>query len=120
MEGARRVPVEQYRQNLETLVAQARARQVDVAVLTPCNRPLLTEGAPQTGWPWDAYFDALEELSQQHGLVLVRGCRVARSAALHPEHAFLDEMHPTAVLNQAYGDAVADALIAAGWPASPP
>ncbi len=120
MEGARRVPVEQYRQNLATLVAQARARSVDVAVLTPCNRPLLTEGAPQTGWPWDAYFDALEELSQQHGLVLVRGCQVARSAGLHPEQAFLDEMHPTTALNQAYGDAVADALIAAGWPGSPP
>lgn len=118
-DGSRRVSPTAYVENLETMVQQAQERRAEVAVLVPCNRPLLSDDAPQTGWPWDAYVEALEQTARAYKLAIVHGCDVARAAKIDPSDAFLDEMHPTGILNEAYANALADVLVARGWPTHP-
>ncbi len=101
------------------MLLQAQSRQASAVVLVPCNRPLLSQETPETGWPWDAYVTAMEKLAADHNLPIVYGCEVAKAAHIDIQKGFLDEMHPTGALNRAYADAIAAALIERNWPTEP-
>lgn len=120
-EGARRVSLSDYAQNLEHLIRGARERDIRVLMLLPCNRELASGSTvPPKGWPWTVYFERARSTSQRLGVAQVEGCAVAQAKGLTGDQAFLDEMHPTAALNQAYAQAIADKLTALGWPNSDP
>jgi len=117
--GNRRVSPTAYEENLQSMLLQAQSRQASAVVLVPCNRPLLSQETPETGWPWDAYVTAMEKLAADHNLPIVYGCEVAKAAHIDIQKGFLDEMHPTGALNRAYADAIAAALIERNWPTEP-
>ena len=117
LDGERRVAVEDYVRNLEVLIQGARQRGILPLMLLPCNRELAASiPTPPKGWPWTPYFEAALGVLEAHQVPSVSGCEVAKSKGLQGNAAFLDEMHPTAALNQAYAQALAAKLVAIGWP----
>ena len=118
--GARRVPLHQYILQLDGLLQDAGNRGVGLVVLTPCNRDLAARTAPPPkGWPWDPYFGAAAQWTDHRRILRVDGCAVARAEGLAGDRAFLDDMHPTGLLNRAYAEALATVLVEAGWPGRP-
>ena len=114
--GWRRVPPSQYARTLDQIFLAAAKRRVGVLVLTPCNSPLASGERLQSGFPWDVYFETLRSVAKRRRIPIVEGCEALSSAGLAEEDAFLDLMHPTADLNEAYAKALSQALISAGWP----
>ena len=117
--GNRRVSPSAYAENLQTMVQQAHTRNAEAMVLVPCNRPILSQETPETGWPWDVYVAEMEKLAKTQNLPIVYGCEVAKNAGIDTVSGFLDEMHPTGALNRAYGNAIATALLERNWPKEP-
>ena len=118
-EGKRRVPLEQYAANLDRIAHDARARGAGVAFIAPANDGLVSGRFRGTAG-WDPYFDAQRQIAAHHGAPLVDGLAVLQAdLAREPGALFLDEMHPNARGHRALGAAVAQALVAAGWPANP-
>jgi len=118
--GTRRVPLGDYVAHLDALLQDATQRDVSVIVLTPCNRDLAAgTAAPPRGWPWDPYFAAVTAWTEHRGVPRVDGCGVAEASRLSGDTAFLDDMHPTGTLNQAYAVALAATIATAGWPDQP-
>ena len=118
--GARRVPITDYAKNLDTLFSQAAERKIGALFLLPCNRELAAEiPTPPKGWPWDVYFETAQSVATAREVPIVNGCEIAKAKNLQGDAAFLDEMHPTAALNTAYAEAIADTLITLGWPSNP-
>ncbi|MCK6519850.1 SGNH/GDSL hydrolase family protein [Myxococcota bacterium] len=107
-----RVSPEDYAENLERLAAESRARDVGLAVLTPCHRQRLV-GTPA---PWDRYAEAMRAFATQHSLPRVDACEVMRESGLGADALFLDSLHPTAEANRRYAEALSSALVQAGWP----
>lgn len=107
-----RVSPEDYAENLERLAAEARSRDVGLAVLTPCHRQRL-RGTPA---PWDRYAQAMRAFATTHSLPYVDACEVMRESGLTPDELFLDALHPTAEANRRYAEALSSALVQAGWP----
>ena len=116
-EGERRIELTDYESNLGQLFKGASQRGITALLLLPCNREL-ADGAPTPpkGWPWTPYFEAARRQANAHSVPLIEGCAVAMEKGLRGEAAFLDEMHPTAPLNEAYAVAIADRLLEMGWP----
>jgi hypothetical protein len=115
--GPRRVPLTMYASNLSTIFTMAAARGVGAVLFTPCNRELAaSEPIPPRGWPWEPYFETANMVAQAHGVLVVSGCDAAINAGVSGERGFLDEMHPTGLLNGIYADAISMALISLGWP----
>lgn len=115
--GRRRVPVDDYARNLDRMLVQAADRGVGVLMLEPCNRERLkAEG----GAAWDLYFRTMEQVASAREVPLVDACEALRRAELGPEQAFLDEMHPTGLSNEAYAELAVETLQASGWPELPP
>lgn len=117
-ERRRRVLIDEYAENLETMMLQAADRGVSVVFLSPCNRALLYEFADRPT-VWDSYFDAMELLAARRGVPVVSGCEVLRGMQVQEDDAFLDAMHPTSATNTLYANALAAELLAAGWPDQP-
>jgi len=110
--GRRRVPLADYAANLDAILLAAAARDVGVIALQPANRERL---AKPRGWGWDSYFDAMDQVATRRGVPVVDA--VETLAGLSVDAAFLDRMHPTGEANGRYAEALAEALMAAGWPA---
>jgi hypothetical protein len=115
--GPRRVSINDYALNLSTIFREAEMRGVGVALFTPCNRELAArEPSPPRGWPWEPYFQAANGVAQAHGVLVISGCEAAIAAGVEGDRGFLDEMHPTGLLNGVYAEAISRELISAGWP----
>ncbi len=107
------MPVVEYAENQQRLSDWAVAHDADLVTLAPCSRLRLAGGEH----PWDPWFEAMEAAG---ALAHVDACSVLREQGLSEDEAFLDELHPTAVTNEAYAEALAVALVEAGWPARQP
>lgn len=105
-----RVPLDQYVDNQRRLADWAADHGAEVVTLAPCHRMRFMGGQH----PWEPWFEALE--ANPGALAHVDACSVLRSQALAGDQAFLDDLHPTAASNEAYGQALAAALVEAGWP----
>lgn len=108
---AARVPVAVYRQALEDLVEEAGERGVDVAFLELATTDMLEGEADARDWR-----EAQRAVAREHGLPHVQGAQALQAAGLTGEQAFLDPVHVNGRGNQAYADALAEALVGAGWP----
>ena len=116
--GRRRVELNDYAQNLDTMLLQAAERGVSAVMLSPCNRDLAVFGETKAS-VWDPYFRAMDEVAARRGVPYVAGCDVVQGNGLYGDDAFLDEMHPTALVNRLYGVAIAAAVTERGWPFQP-
>jgi lysophospholipase L1-like esterase len=109
-----RVPVADYRQNLDSLAAIARDRDAAIAfVVLPHPEDLeeRTRGVSS----FHAYRDAMRGAAQDHDAPLVEGGELfARAAAddsgLDRDALFLDNIHPSILGHRLLGDALAPAL----------
>ena len=112
-DGHRRVPVNEYAQNLDRMLAEAASRGAGAILLQPANRERLEQ---PWGWGWDVYFQAMTAVAEHRGVPVVDLVESLREAGLNREEAFLDRMHPSGRANGLYAERVAAALTAAGWP----
>lgn len=114
--GSRRVPLARYVENLDRIVRDARDRGIGAAFIAPANDGMVSRRFRGTAG-WDPYFDAQAKVAAWHGLPVIRILETFQGVAdAGGGDLFLDEMHPTALGHRLLGDAVADGLIAAGWP----
>jgi len=111
-EGRRRVPLADYAANLDAMLAAAADRDVGAVVLAPANRHRLEPDGSLV--MWDAYFEAMRLVAERRNVLVVDAVETLDGLTL--DEAFLDEMHPTGRANARYGEALAAALVSAGWP----
>lgn len=117
VQGHRRVPLTDYARNLDRIVSEAAERGVGAVFLAPCNRYKLEGEVPDA--QWDDYFDAMQRVAAHRSVPVVEALPALQAAGIAVDEAFLDQMHPTGAANGLYADALADALVEAGWPAQP-
>lgn len=109
-----RLSLEEYAENLQRLGREARERGALPVYLTPCHVADL-RGLPV---PWKAYVQAQRQAAEAVGGLWVQTCPLY-AASGEPERAlYLDELHPSGVGNRLVGEALAAALVGAGWPQS--
>lgn len=112
--GTPRVPATDYLHNLEAMMDGARARGVGVLVLALANPEEIRR--PSGAADWDAH------RALQAAVARARGVPRVDVAPLFddedPARWFIDSVHPGAEGHRRIGEAVADALLAAGWPAA--
>jgi len=107
--GYRRVSVNDYAVNLQSLVNKARSIGSDVAFLAFANAVDLgaeTEGA--IAWP--LYREVMEAVAQKNGAPMVEVKPIYEASGLDRNELFLDEMHPTAAGHGLIAEALHNAL----------
>ena len=62
------------------------------------------------------YYDAQAEIADAYGLVRIDALPVLQAAQVPREALFVDDIHPSGVANKIFAEAIADALMEAGWP----
>ena len=123
IKGFRRVPPTRYAKALDTIALEAARRNISVLFLSPCNMTLTEwdrpeEEQPEDGFPWDVYFEIMKDVAQRRSIPFISGCTVAEQNQLQGQEAFLDQMHPTSTLNQAYAKSIVQLLQKNNWPQS--
>lgn len=106
-----RVPVSTYTQALETLADRAASRGVGVIFLELATADAM-HGEPD-GQDWRL---AMRAVATQRGIPHVLGVAALRTAGLDVDTALLDPVHANPAGQRAYAQALADALVSAGWP----
>ncbi len=116
--SVRRVPLPDYAANLDAMVHEARERGVGVAFLSLANKDLVLRTYDEGSW--DAYFKAQAAVAEHHGVPRVDAGEALRDAQGREDLAlgdlFVDELHPSGAGHRVIAEALADGLIAAGWP----
>jgi len=111
---SQRVPIADYRRNLEALVGMARDHNAEVAFLVlphPLDRTHHGRGQQS----FEAYRTALREAAAAHGAPLVRGDQVfeqavAQDPSLGGGDLFVDRIHPSVLGHRLLGEALGEAL----------
>ena len=75
--GFRRVTPTRYALSIDTLLLEAAKRETSVLILTPCNMAMASEKKIDGGYPWDIYFQILEEVAERRATPIVHGMMVA-------------------------------------------
>lgn len=111
-QGVRRVPLEDYVANLDTLLDQARSREVGAVILT-----LPHSGLSEGRYPpeWEPYLEAQRRVAAGHGVALVSGTELIGRRT----DVFDDGLHPNKDGQRLLGRGLAQALVGLGWPAEP-
>ncbi len=115
--GRRRVSINDYAANLDTLVSLARGVGAEVIFLALANREDLGGRGDAPG-AWAPYREVFRDAAARAGAPVVSVPEVFRASGLGREALFLDEMHPTAEGHALMGRSLAGAL--AGWAAGEP
>ena len=115
--GIRRVPLQRYAHNLDTMVRDAHARGIQAALVSPVNRQM-AEQEVGLDVAWGPYFDAQAAVAAHHGIPRIElAPALVAAARIHDgEDLFLDEMHPTPLGAGYFADALVAGLRGAGWP----
>lgn len=114
--GRRRVAINDYADNLDTLCARMRERGGGVLFLLLANREDVN---PRSADPaWGPYRQVMREAAERNGVPLVDVPAVMRASGRSEDALFLDQMHPTADGHAQIAHAVQGALRGAGWPAA--
>jgi len=112
----RRVPVPRYALLLDALIDEARSRGVGVAFVRNANERLLHGWRDETPPTWEPYFEVMEALADHHSVPMVDASTVFLGSGLEQDGLFLDVMHPTVAGHELIGTALAEQLLASGWP----
>lgn len=112
--GRRRVAINDYADNLDTLCTRMRERDGGVLFIMLANRedvnPLSADPA------WGPYRDVMREAAARHGVPIVEMPALVQASGHSEDVLFLDQMHPTSLGHRLLADAVEQALHAADWP----
>ena len=106
--GPRRVEINDYAQNLESLVQIAYRADAEVVFLLPANEEDLTESSGPKAWT--PYRTVMRDTAARHGAPLLEVPQLFRASGLGKAELFLDEMHPTATGHKIIGEALAELL----------
>jgi hypothetical protein len=112
--GIRRVPLEQYKKNLDKIYTAALEHGVSAIALGLTHGGWVEAGNTEDGSS-SPYIQMLRDVSKARGVNYVEGT-TAFTEYQGNEPLFLDNLHPTATGQDLLGAAVAKSLIAAGWP----
>ena len=108
--GRRRVPVQEYVQNLEALVARSQALGAEPVFLMLANE---VDVRGETGpMPWDPYRTAMRQVAAEHGCPLIEAAPLFRGK----DGLLLDRMHPSTAGHALLGETLADTVRQTGWP----
>jgi len=112
----RRVPVERYAVLVDQLIGEARSRGIGVAFVRNANELLLVDWKDPAPPTWEPYFEVMTALAEHHGVPMVDTGTVFEESGLDKGELFLDLMHPTVMGHELVGTALADQVLASGWP----
>lgn len=103
--GPRRVELNDYARNLETIVELSHDVGAEVMFLVLANEE---DVRPRGEGPaaWDPYRDVMRETAARHGAPLLDVPDLFRQSGLPEDQLFLDEMHPSIVGHGLIGGAV--------------
>jgi len=118
--SVRRVPLQDYAENLDAMAREAATRGIGVAFLGLANQDLVKVTYDEGSW--DTYFRVQEAVAAHHGAVRVEAqTTLARAVAdgVSLDDLFVDELHPSGEGHRRIAVDLAAGLRAAGWPAEP-
>lgn len=115
-DNARRVPLQDYARNLDTMAREAGERGIGVAFIAPVNKSIASS-QPTVDAGWDPYFAAQRAVAEWHHVPLIASRDALTRDPAPTDDKFVDLMHPSAKGAADIGQEAADRLIAAGWPA---
>lgn len=112
--GARRVSINDYAQNLNTLVEMAQNNGAEVIFVMLANEEDLNPNS--TGdKAWTPYRIVMQETAKRVGAPLLNCTELFIDSGIPKSSLFLDEMHPTAKGHEIMGMALAKVLEDADW-----
>ena len=113
--GRRRVEINDYAANLETLTQMALANDAEVLFLVLANREDFNEGKRPQDLAWFEYRQVMRDTAARHGAMVIDIPTVFGESGYGIEELFIDEMHPTVLGHRLMGEALAAALADADW-----
>jgi len=119
VDKVRRVPPRRFAELLDQLAREAAERGVGFALLKPTNRFLVDTPSASSAPAWGVYYQAQEIVAAHHGTVvadMTPAFTAAFAEGAAADDLFMDLMHPRAIGQRLMAEALADALVAAGWP----
>lgn len=111
--GPRRVEINDYAENLETLVQLAHHHGAEAAFVLLANQEDLDNPTEVNGW--DPYRQVMRDTAARHGTPLLDVITLFQASGQSREQLFLDVMHPTVEGHRIMGEALAELL--ADWAA---
>lgn len=120
--GKRRVSINDYADNLDTLCARARQRGAGVLFLMLANREDVGPASRPGRSPdpaWGPYREVMRDAAARHGVPVVDVPEIVAASGRGEDALFLDQMHPTADGHTLIAGGVKAAIEAAGWPGNP-
>ncbi|MFH1467695.1 MAG: SGNH/GDSL hydrolase family protein [Pseudomonadota bacterium] len=112
--GKRRVPIQEYARNLETMVELAHEASAEVAFMVLPNREDILS-AYASGAAWDPYRGVMLDTAERHGAPVLDLPSLFRGTGESADDLFLDEMHPTAEGHAIWAAALQQLLMDHGW-----
>ena len=111
---ARRVEINDYAHNLETMAQLVHESGGEVMFLVLANQEDLV---PSKHGPaaWDPYRDVMRDTATRHGSPVVDVPSAFRASGLRGDDLFIDAMHPSARGHAIIADAVEAVLLERGW-----
>ncbi len=113
--GERRVSIQEYAHNLETIVELAHAVAAEVAFMVLPNREDLTT-TYESGAAWDPYRQVMRDTATRHGAPVMELPEHFIASDIDAEQLFLDEMHPTALGHRLWAELAVATLAEREWP----
>jgi len=109
----RRVPLQQYAENIDRLMVEAAKRDIGCVVLQLSNRQEHTSSGTM---PWQNYKDAQDKVATRRGVPIAKMQEALADSEFEANLLFQDLMHPTATANKLIAGLLADTMGDAGWP----
>lgn len=116
--GTRRVAIDDYARNLETIVSLAHDHDAEVAFILLANQEDLDATEPGRA-AWEPYREVMRDTATRHGAPLLDVPQLFRESGLAASDLFLDVMHPSALGHRLVADGVASLFQERGWPPGP-
>ncbi len=114
--GKRRVAINDYADNLDTLCARAKEHGAGVIFLLLANREDVHPLSPDPAW--GPYRKVMQDAAARHGVPIVDFPAIVAASGRGEDALFLDQMHPTVLGHRLLADAVESALNTENWPAN--
>jgi len=112
--GLRRVEINDYAQNLQTIVDLAESVGSEVLFLLPANNEDL-DTSNQNQKAWDPYRWVMRDTASRNGAPVIDVPALFTESGKTREDLFVDEMHPSVTGHAIIGDALAALLAEADW-----
>lgn len=111
--GLRRVEINDYAENLESMVQMAMSNNAEVVFVMLANEEDIEQTSGDKAWT--PYRNVMEETARRYGAPLINVPELFRRSGLSKSDLFLDEMHPTVQGHQIMGNALAELLLSHDW-----